>query len=356
MHRIKRSIYAHCVVLLSSVLASPLAAQDKRDKTPAPAAAPASPGSQEFARAAYGRGVEAYSAENYKLAHEQFSLAEEAFPSPNIELMLGRSLMKLGRWLEARALLQRAQAGSTTPKYANTAKLAAEELALTEKQLAHVELEIAGAKADDQLTINGNAVDRAAWAKPIDLDPGPVRIELSRPGVPKATKQFVLGPGEKQHVALSLPAPEPVAAAAPKAKAKAEQPAPAAALDATQAQPQPSDHAPPASESRSPWLRGLSYVLAGVGVAGFAGFVGFGVYSHDHYEKFDELCPAGKECHPSYRWLETKGQTYQTLANVSLVAGSVALAAGVTLWIVTISPGRAEVEVTSNSIRLRGSF
>jgi len=93
-----------------------------------------------------------------------------------------------------------------------------------------------------------------------------------------------------------------------------------------------------------------------VGVAGFAGFAGFGVYSHDHYQKLEELCPGDAQCHPSYRWLATKGQTYQTLANVSLVAGSVALAAGVTLWVVTLSPGRAEVEVTSNSVKIQGSF
>ena len=349
MHRIKRSIYAHCAVWLCSTIALPLAAQNKHDKPDKPAASAAP---QEVARAAYGRGVEAYSAENYKLAHEQFSLAEEAFASPNIELMLGRSSMKLGRWLEARTMLQRAQAGSTTPKYANTAKLAGEELALTEKQIAHLELEITGANGDEQLSINGTAVERSAWTKPIDLDPGPVRIELSRAGAPKTTKQLVLGPGDKQHVALSLPAPEPVAAAAPKAQKK--QPVRAAALEA--APTQTHDHAPPAQESRSPWLRGLSYALAGVGVAGIVGFAGFGVYSHDHYRKLEELCPGDTECHPSYRWLATKGQTYQTLANVSLVAGSVALAAGVTLWIVTLSPGRAEVEVTSNSVRLRGSF
>lgn len=348
MHRTKRSIYAHCAVWLCSTIALPLAAQDKHDK-PDKQAATATP--QEVARAAYGRGVDAYSSENFKLAQEQFSLAEEAFASPNIELMLGRSLMKLGRWLEARTMLQRAQAGSTTPKYANTAKLAGEELALTERQLAHLELEISGAKGDEQLSVNGTTIERSAWTKPIDLDPGPVRIELSRADAQKTTKQLVLGPGDKQHVALSLPNPEPVAAAAPKAQPK---PVRAAALEATPTQPL--DHAPRAQETRSPWLRGLSYALAGVGVAGFVGFAGFGVYSHDHYRKLEELCPGDTECHPSYRWLATKGQTYQTLANVSLVAGSVALAAGVTLWIVTLSPGRAEVEVTSNSVRLRGSF
>jgi tetratricopeptide (TPR) repeat protein len=331
-------------VWLCAFTVAPLAAQTK---PAAPAASAPSP--QEAARAAYGRGVDAFSAGNYTLAHEQFSLAEEAFPSPNIELMLGRSLMKLGRWLDARAVLQRAQAGSSSPKYANTAKLATDELALAEKQLAHVELAISSSHGDEHLSINGNALDRSAWSKPIELDPGPVRIELSRPGVPKAVKQLVLGPGAKERVELSLAAPEPAPMSTPK-------PAARAAVDATQPMPPALQSGPDANASRSPWLRGLSYALAGVGVAGFVGFAGFGAYSHGHYTKLEELCPPDRPCHSSYRWLATKGQTYQTLANVSLVAGSVALAAGVTLWIVTLSPGRAEVEVTSNSVRIRGSF
>jgi hypothetical protein len=194
------------------------------------------------------------------------------------------------------------------------------------------------------LLINGATIEAAAWAEPIALDPGSVRIELSRPGLAPTVKQLDLAPGSKEHLALQVLAPKP----APVASAPSEAtPATRLALG-----PQPSKAPGP----RSPWLRGLGYALAGVGVAGFVGFAAFGAYSHGHYTKLEELCPPDRECHSSYRWLATKGQTYQTLANVSLVAGGVALAAGVTLWIVTLSPGRAEVEVTASSVRIRGSF
>src|SRR6185312_3391790 len=135
---------------------------------------------QEVARAAYGRGVEAFSAQNYQLANEQFSLAEKAFPSPNIELMLGRTLAKLGRLLEARAVLQRAQAGGTTPKYAATAVTAGTEIASIEKQLAHLVLDIESAHGDETLQINGAPVDPVTWSEPVAVDPGSVRIELAR--------------------------------------------------------------------------------------------------------------------------------------------------------------------------------
>lgn len=344
MHRVSGTVHAHLAAFLCLVLASPSAAQDKPAKPDKP---PTTATGKDTARAAYGRGVEAYSSEDYALAQEQFGLAEEAFPSPNIELMLGRSLMKLGRWLEACRVLTRAQAGATTPKYANTAKLAAAELALAQRQLAQLEIEITNRQGDEQLSINGEQIEAAAWQSPLALDPGPVRVELARPGGQKVMKQLVLGPGDQQHVALSLPTVEP--SSAPNASA-------GAATNATEPLPPAPQSAPKPRESSSPWLQGLSYALVGVGVAGFAGFAGFGVYSHDHYEKLEELCPNHDGCHPSYRWLATKGQTYQTLANVSLVAGSVALAAGVTLWVVTLSPGRAEVEMTSNSVRIRGSF
>ena len=133
MHRTNETLSRFLPYAVSALLccfsAAPLSAQDK-------------PTPQEAARAAYGRGVEAYSAEKYQSAFDQFSEAEAAFPSPNIELMLGRSLSKLGRFVEAKAMLLRAQAGSNAPKYANTATLAGTELALVEQQLARVELEI----------------------------------------------------------------------------------------------------------------------------------------------------------------------------------------------------------------------
>lgn len=310
---------------------------------------------QEVARAAYGRGVEAFSAQNYQLAHEQFTLAEKAFPSPNIELMLGRTLAKLGRLLEARAVLQKAQAGGTTPKYAATAATAGTEIASIEKQLAHVVLDIDSAHGDETLQINGSPVDPVTWSEPIAVDPGSVRLELSRPGVTPSVRQLILAAGATERVTLRLVEPPPLAAAAtkPKAKAKvtvAEPKVPERALTAT-------EEPPPAAESgRSPWLRGMSYALAGLGVAGIAGFVGFGAYSHGHYAKLEELCPPNRPCEPAYSWLADKGRTYQTLANVSLVAGGVALTAGVSLFILSLSPGRAEVAVTTSGIRLKGKF
>ena len=95
MHRTSRAVpYLTCVrhaVWLCAFTSSALAAQDAPTQPPAAAAAASQ---QDTARAAYARGVDAYTSENYALAREQFTLAERAFPSPNIELMLGRSLMK----------------------------------------------------------------------------------------------------------------------------------------------------------------------------------------------------------------------------------------------------------------------
>jgi hypothetical protein len=140
-------------------------------------------------------------------------------------------------------------------------------------------------------------------------------------------------------------------AATAKAK-RAEPKAPERAMKAIEEPPPSVD----TSSERSPWLRGMSYALAGLGVAGIAGFVGFGAYSHGHYAKLEELCPANRPCEPAYGWLADKGRTYQTLANVSLVAGGVALTAGAALFIVSLSPGRAEVALTTNGVRVKGSF
>jgi hypothetical protein len=328
-----------CALSLCVLTAGPLAAEDK----------PLVASPQEAARAAYSRGVEAFSAENYQLAHEQFTVAEETFPSPNIELMLGRTLAKLGRWVEAQAVLHKARAGSNAPKYANTAHLAGSELALVEKQLAHVELEVASTQGDEQLSINGVEIERGAWSAPIAVDPGPVKIVLSRAGASPSVKTLELVPGAHEHVKLELAVPVVRA----EEYATRDQHATAEATA-----PMTRSTEPPSTEDRSghPTLRTLSYVLAGVGAVGVAGFAVLGAYSHGHYNKLEELCPGDGPCDPGYQWVADKGSTYQTLANVSLIAGGVVLAAGVTLWIVSLSPGRAEVAVTTNGVQVKGSF
>jgi hypothetical protein len=329
--------------------------------TCAPAALQAQDGSaQAEARTAYAAGVEAFGSANYERAHKQFSLAESKFPSPNIELMLARSLIKLDKLVEAHRMLSvaRDNAGQT-PKYANAASAARDELAELDKRLAVLHLHVAAARGDETVSINGEQLAPLAWASPIIVAPGTLRVELTRPGAPSELKQLSLAPGASATLELKIrptaSALVPMSAPAPlvQQKRRPEAPAPSAATAPAVA----AATAPAASGGgRNRQLRGFSYALAGVGVLGISSFAIFGTMSHSQFAKLEAGCPESTRCDPALRDNATRGQTYQTLANVALVAGAAAATTAVTLWLVSLPEERAELAVTPGSVQLRGSF
>lgn len=313
------------------------------------------------ARSAYAAGVEAYGNAEYERARSQFALAESKFPSPNIELMLARSLVKLDKLVEAHRMLSLARDNAgQTPKYANAASAARDELAELDKRVAVLHLRVAAPRGDETLRVNGEQLAPLAWANPIVVAPGKVSVELARPGAPSELKQLSLAPGDSANVELALK-PAPAAAPAPTPPASAATPPRLAKSTLRPEVPPPAAATPtarPAAESggRGRQLRGFSYALAGVGVVGISAFAVFGSMSHSQFNKLEAGCPDATRCDPALRDDATRGQTYQTLANVALVAGAAALTTAVTLWLVSLPEERAQVVITPGSVRLSGSF
>jgi hypothetical protein len=295
---------------------------------------------QTSARAAYARGVEAFSQQRFEQAHEHFALAEQLYPSPNIELMLGRTLAELGRLSAARRQLKKAQAGASSPKYAGTAVLAEQELREVESRLGHLEIIISDARGDESVRINGELLEAGAWRTPLQLDPGEIEVELSRSGAPPTTEKVHLEAGATAQLTL-----------------RATPPAPQRELPSNTPRKPISSHTRAITSDlpRSHKLRGVSYALGGVAAASLVGFGIFGAFSHARYSKLEELCPDPTTCDPSYRWLATSGRTYQTLANVTLVASGVMLTGAVTTWILSLD-GQSDIAVGANSVQLRGRF
>ena len=321
---------------------------------------------QAEARAAYAAGVEAFGAGEYERAHSQFTLAESKFPSPNIELMLGRSLLKLEKLVEAHRMLTLARDNAgQVPKYANAASAARDELAELEKRLASLRVRVGAPQGDETLHVGGELLPPIAWANPIIVPPGKVRIELARPGVPAEVKELSLAAGSSTTLELRLkapavaskpaPAPQPVAAPAPKPAAVLAT-RPAARSEAPALSPARASEPAAHGGGRGRQLRGFSYALAGVGVLGIGTFGVFGAMSHSQFAKLEAGCPEPTRCDPRLRDSATRGQTYQTLANVALVAGAAALTTAVTLWLVSLPEERAEIAITPSSVQLRGSF
>jgi hypothetical protein len=108
-------------------------------------------------------------------------------------------------------------------------------------------------------------------------------------------------------------------------------------------------------------LRTYSYIAGGVGVAGLAMFTIFGLMDNSTYSDLQSACVNGR-C-PSTKQSEIdSGRTQQTVANVGLVVGAVGVAAGATLFVLSLkkpaSPAAPTtgLVVSPGFVGLRGSL
>ena len=300
------------------------------------AVAAQSPEQQAAARKAYAAGVTAFESGDNGRAYEQFLVADQTVASPNIKLMLGRTLIRLSRRTEAyRVLTQAVKSAGDVPKYESAARAAREELHELEHQLALVRVRIADPTSNTALKVDDHWIDRALWSEALAFEPGSVRIELSEPDGRHDLQQLSLSPGSSLTLDMRVPPAAVAVAAAPLAApppVAAEPPQPVSELPST---PEPVEPPQRAANSGGHSLRPVSYIVAGVGVGGLAAFGILGALSDKEFSRLESACPTAKSCDAKYRDNATRGQTYQTIANVSLGVGAAALVAGVVLWLVS---------------------
>ena len=90
-----------------------------------------------------------------------------------------------------------------------------------------------------------------------------------------------------------------------------------------------------ASSSSGSSLRTWAYVAGGVGVAGLSTFGIAGVLAKSTYDDLNGACHGGP-CPTGKQGEIDSGKTQQTVANVGLVVGAAGLAAGVTLFVISL--------------------
>jgi hypothetical protein len=76
--------------------------------------------------------------------------------------------------------------------------------------------------------------------------------------------------------------------------------------------------------------------VGGIGVAGLALFTVYGLIDNSTYSDLQSSCPHNA-CPPGKQGEIDSGRTQQTIANVSLVVGGVGLAAGATMFVISLS-------------------
>ena len=334
------------LVLLS--LSGPVLAQEL-------AGAPADDAARAKARALGYAGVEAYEAGDYTTASAKLEESYQLLPVPSLGLWSARALVERGRWVEAeeryRAVTGSSVAANDSPVQQQAKDDAQRERGELLPRIPSLKIRVAGAELSD-VTVSVDGAVRATSELATALLVNPGRHEIS--GVRGAERsQVVLDIVERTHEEVELrfsprPTPEP-----------SPPPAPAVAATPALAQAAP---VPPTADSSSDLRRAVrlgGWIAVGAGAAGLTTSLVSYVLANQQYDSFERrnLCTMGG-CS------QAEVDNYNTLRDVqrvSLIAGSVLAAAGVTALVVTWDDGaegprRAWLELGPASAAVRGTF
>ncbi len=165
---------------------------------------------RETARTLMERGDKAAAAGDEVGALEAYAAADDIMRVPSTGLARGRSLVKVGRLVEASDVFLRvarspAVAGEdpVLAEARNDATRLAAELA---GRIPSVTVEVTGVAKDTatELKINGKSVSSKLIGLPIKVDPGAHRLEVSAPGYRSAVRDFSLREAEQTRLDVSL--------------------------------------------------------------------------------------------------------------------------------------------------------
>jgi hypothetical protein len=283
------------------------------------------------ARAAAGQGADAFEAGRWQEAVDLFSRAEAIVHSPIHLLYLGRAQVKLGQWVKAYEnfnRIKREGAPANAPAAVKKAvDDAAKELGSLEPQLPQVATRVKNPTSDVEVRMDGTPIPPLLVGLMRPVDPGQHVFVAKTATASSESVTLDVQPSSRHTVELELksltaPAPLTPVAAPP---------------------PPPTTHAPATidtgtSSSGTNGLRIASYGAFGVGVVGVALGTVFIIQAGSTQKEADDLCPS-EPCDPARKpeidKKDDDAASQRTLALVGYGVGGVALAAGVTLFILS---------------------
>jgi hypothetical protein len=269
-------------------------------------------------------GKAAFEAKNWEKSIAELRASLNVVNSPNARLELARSLRESGAlgdaWTEYGRVVDDATGlAATEARYAKTADAATAERTEVEAKITFITITVVHAPDGAVLKVGGRSIPSDQWTKPVISMPGAVDVVLTDAAGKELARQTVAATGGQQSSVTidGLPAPPPAlpAAANPDDKPDFSQAPPPAATP---------------SSGRA-YLRPWAYGAGAVGVVGFGLFTAFGLMSNSDYNDLKSSCVGG-HCPSSKSGEISDGKTFQTVANVGLVAGIVGIAAGGTLF------------------------
>jgi hypothetical protein len=290
------------------------------------------------------RGAEAFEQKDYKTALDRFARAETLFRAPSIAVMRARSLVELGRLVEAldayEATARMPLAGDAPVAFreaVNDAKREAEEL---RHRVPHLTLHIRADKGIPTglvVLLDGKAVPEALLDVERPVDPGSHEVRASAPEHVPVTQGARLN--ERDHLTLDVVLGSDNAAAASPSSTRAIE-----AVGAASAEQK--------SGGSSVW----GWALVGAGAAGIGVGAITGAIALNKKSSLDAQCRPG--CPPSASSELDAFRSNRTLSYVSFAVGAVAFGAGgyILLFTHRSEAGHVAAGVGPGTIEISGAF
>lgn len=271
----------------------------------------------EQANARFSRGRQLFDRKKFDEALVEFRASHDIVASPNARLFMARCLKELGRIVEAyvelgRTAIEGKELASQDARYVKAAESASSERAELESKIGFIAVTVEHATPETKLKVGNEELRRAAWNEQTPVVPGTTELVVETPGRKAVSKTVTVAAGQHTSVSVDAKPDEPAAVREPVVETK-----------------------PVEVSSGGSLLRPLAYVAGGIGIVGVATFVIAGAAANSTFNTLNTDCHG--PCPPSKANDISSGKTQQTIANVGLAVGIVGLAAGTTLFVLSLS-------------------
>jgi hypothetical protein len=280
-----------------------------------------------------------YESGNFEQAYDRFARAYQLVHAPTVGIWAARSLVKLGRLIEAseRFLeLERQELATDAPPEHHKAKeeAAAERQALAPR-IPSVRVLVEGAQPNEVfVTLNGELLPAPLVGAKRPVNPGKLAIKATR-GADTVEAAVELREGETRDVKLAFVA----------------RPAPGAApIAAAPIAPEPV----PPDDGGGSAQRTVGWVALGVGGTGLAVGGIFGILGLSDKSDLEASCP-DRRCEPDQYDALDAYETKKTISTVGLIGGAVLGVTGAVL-IVTAPDGASPSAARSRKLPRLGAF
>ncbi len=291
-----------------------------------------------------------YDGAHYTEALEEFRASIEIVASPNTRLYIARCLQQTGHLVAAYVEFDRTAADAKEHehedgRYGKAAQAAGAERDAIKPKIGFLHVNVTHPNGSSTLRVAGSPIVRAGWHDPVPVNPGSVDVEVITPGVLPVRKTVTVAAGHDLTVDMDAGA-EGVAEAPTEGGGGA---APGAVA---------TDTGGPRTRA---FLRPWAYVAGGVGAAGLLTFTIAGAMATSTYNGLKTACGTAP-CPASKADEVSSGRTQQGVADFGLVLGFIGIAAGATLFVLSITgpraPGHASASlaVGPSYAGVRGSF